>query len=138
MNEALLMLHFLGFGMGTAASAGNGIVGGMIAQAPGDAPVLSRLQPIFGRLGQIGLGLLWLTGAILIWSKWGGPQNLPWTFWIKFGCVALLTALIVYLTMLGNRARAGDQGARRQMATFGPFGGILLGLTIIFAVIAFN
>jgi hypothetical protein len=138
MNEALVMLHFVGFGMGVAAAAGNGVVGGQIAQAPGNAPVLSRLQPIFGRMGQVGLGLLWLTGLALVWTKWGGPQNLPYTFWIKIGAVVALTGLVAYLTILGNRARAGDQAARQQAAMVGPLGGIFLGLIVIFAVLAFN
>ena len=44
-------------------------------------------------VGQIGLGLLWLTGLIMVWTRWGGPQNLPGTFWMKFGLVVLLTGV---------------------------------------------
>jgi hypothetical protein len=138
MNEALLMLHFVGFGMGVAAAAGNGTVMGQIAQAPGDAPVLSRLQPIFVRIGQIGVGLLWLTGLIMVWTRWGGPENLPSMFWVKFGCVIILTALVIYSSYLAARARAGDANARRQLPVVGPLNGVFLGLVIIFAVLAFN
>jgi hypothetical protein len=138
VNEILLMLHFFGLGAGFIAAAGNGIVASQIQRSPADAPVFSRLQPSFTRIGEIGLGLLWLTGIIMVWTRWGGPANLPGTFWIKFGCVVLLTGVVIYLIILTNRARAGDAAARRQLPMVGPFSGIFLALAVIFAVLAFN
>ena len=138
MNEILLMLHFFGLGGAFIAAAGNGIVASQIQRSPADAPILSRLQPIFTRAGEIGLGLLWLTGITMVWTRWGGPEKLPGAFWIKFGLVVLLTGAVIYLIMLGNRARAGDEAARRQLPMIGPFPGILLALVVIFAVWAFN
>ena len=32
------------------------------------------------RLGD-GLGLMWLSGLVMVWSRWGGPGNLPGLFW---------------------------------------------------------
>ena len=138
MNAILLMLHFFGLGGAFIAAAGNGIVASQIQRSPTDAPVFSRLQPTFTMIGQIGLGLLWLTGIIMVWTRWGGPATLPGAFWAKFGLVVLLTGVVIYLIILSNRARAGDEAARRQLPMVGPFSGILLALVVIFAVLAFN
>jgi hypothetical protein len=138
MNEILLMLHFFGVGAAVAASVGNGIVAAQMQTSLADAPIFARLQPRFVMIGQIGLGLLWLTGLIMVWTRWGGPQNLPSTFWMKFGLVVLLTGVVAYIIILANRAQRGDEGAKRQLPMVAPFSGILLGLVIIFAVLAFN
>jgi hypothetical protein len=138
VNEILLMLHFFGLGAGVAAAVGNATVASQIQRSPGDAPVLARLQPTFALAGQVGLGLLWLSGLILVWSRWGGPGNLPGTFWVKFGLVVLLTAVVIYVGILSARARAGDEAAKRQLPMIGPFSGILFAFVVIFAVLAFG
>ncbi len=66
MNEILLILHLFGFGAGMASSVGNFTIMQMIRAAPGDGMVLAKLSPVLGRVGQVGLGLLWLTGIILV------------------------------------------------------------------------
>jgi hypothetical protein len=138
MNQILLMLHFFGLGAAFAAGAGNATIASQIQRSPADAPILARLQPTFVRIGQVALGVLWLSGLILIWTKWGGPQNLPGTFWVKLGLVVVLTGVVIYTAMLASRVRAGDEAAKRQLPILGPFSGILLGLVIIFAVLAFS
>ena len=62
--------------------------------------------------GQGGLGLLWLTGLIMVWSVFGGPQNLPGIFWIKFICVLGVTAVLFAALSVRNpeAARAFLQG----------------------------
>jgi hypothetical protein len=138
MNEILLILHFFGLGAGFASSIGNFTVVQLIQAAPGDAPVLGKVQPVLARVGQVGLGTLWVTGLILVWSKYGGPQNLDWAFWLKIVCVVLLTALAVYLNMTVQKVRAGDRAAAAMLPLFGRIAGGLLVLIVIFAVIAFS
>jgi hypothetical protein len=138
VNQILLILHFFGLGAAFAAGAGNAAVASQLQRSPGDAPILSRMQPTFVLTGQIGLGLLWLTGLIMVWTRWSGPGSLPGTFWVKFGLVVVLTAVVIYVTILSNRARAGDEAAKRQLPMVAPFSGILLVLVVIFAVMAFN
>ena len=138
MNEVLLILHFFGLGAGFAASIGNFTVMQLIQAAPGDAPVLGKVPPVLARVGQVGLGLLWITGVIMIWSIWGGPGNLEWAFWVKLLGVVLLTGIAIYLDMTIRRVRAGDMAAAAQLPLFGRIAGGLLALIVIFAVIAFH
>ncbi len=138
MNEILIMLHFFGLGAGFAAAIGNPIVLRMIMASPGDAPVLAKVQPNLARAGQVGLGLLWLTGLIMVWSQFGGPANLPWAFWVKLLCVIAVSAAAVALGVLAPRAAAGDQAARSRLPIIGAASGVFLILSVIFAVIAFK
>jgi len=138
MNDILIMLHFFGLGAGFAAAIGNPLVARQLAVSPGDAPALTKLQPMLARTGQIGLGLLWVTGLIMVWSIYGGPGALPMEFWVKIGGVVAITAIVVMLDILGRRARAGDASARAQMPVYGALSGILLVLVVVFAVWAFH
>jgi hypothetical protein len=138
MNEILLILHFFGLGAGFASSIGNFTVMQLIQASPGDRPVLSKVPPVLARVGQVGLGLLWLTGLVLIWTKYGGPGNLDWAFWIKIACVVALTAIVVYLDLTIKKVQAGDVAAAAQLPLFGRAAAGLLVLVVVFAVIAFN
>ena len=138
MNEILLILHFLGFGAGMASSVGNFTIMQLIQSSPGDAPVLTKVPPLLARIGQVGLGVLWITGIIMVWSVWGGPENLDWAFWVKFACVVLLTGVAVYLDLTVKKVRAGNVAAAAQLPLFGRIAAGLLLLIVIFAVIAFH
>ncbi|MCR4283002.1 MAG: hypothetical protein NUV72_08265 [Bauldia sp.] len=138
MNEILLILHFFGLGAGFASSIGNFTVMQLIQASPGDAPVLGKVPPVLARVGQVGLGLLWVTGLIMVWSRYGGPGNLDWAFWLKIVCVILLTGLAIFLDLTVKRVRAGDMAAAAQLPLFGRIGAGLLVLIVIFAVIAFH
>ena len=59
LNQALLILHFIGLAMGFSASFANMAMSGLIARAvPPDKAVLGRFPPIMSRIGTIGLALL--------------------------------------------------------------------------------
>ena len=138
MNYILLILHFFGLGAGFAASIGNFTVMQLIQAAPGDAPVLGKVPPVLARVGQVGLGVLWITGIIMVWSIWGGPGNLSWAFWVKLLCVILLTGIAIFLDITIKRVRAGDTSIAARLPLFGRIAGGLLVLVVVFAVIAFH
>jgi hypothetical protein len=138
VDKILLMLHFFGLGAGFTGAMAGGFLLRQIQANPADAPVLQRLQPMFVRAGQIGLALLWITGPWMVATRYGGFGNLPWAFWVKFVCVVGVTAGVIMVDMTGRRVRAGDAAAMRQLPIYGAGTGILLGLVIIFAVLAFN
>jgi uncharacterized membrane protein len=138
MNDILFMLHLLGFGAAFASAAGNAVILQLVTAAPADAPVLGKVPPRLARIGQIGLGFLWVTGLIMVWTKEGGAANLPWPFWVKLICVIAITGVVVMLSLLLRRVQAGDATARAQIPIYGRISGILLGLIVIFAVLAFH
>jgi hypothetical protein len=138
MNQILLILHLFGFGAAVATSIGNLTVLRLIRAAPADMPVLSKVSGVLGRVGQVALGLLWLTGIILIWSKWDGPQNLPVLFWWKFVCVVAITGVVILIDRTVKQIQAGNRALAARMPIYGAISGSLLLLVVIFAVFAFD
>jgi hypothetical protein len=138
MNEILLILHLFGFAMGIAAAFGNGLMFMTMRGTPASAPVLAGITPRFARIGQIGLGLLWITGIILVWSAFGGPQNLPGLFWWKFVLAVLVTVVIALLDVTLRRVRAGDRAAAARLPALGATSFVATILILIIAVFAFD
>ncbi|MCP4380970.1 MAG: hypothetical protein GY798_06055 [Hyphomicrobiales bacterium] len=139
LNDVLLMLHFLGLAMGLAGGFGNLVMSRLIAQAkPSDAMVLARFPSAIVRVSDIGLVLLWVTGVILIFSRFDGLGNMPLAFWIKIVAVVALTGLVGFMHTLMAKAKRGDAGARARLPKVGPFAMLSALLAIVFAVLAFH
>jgi len=140
MNDTLFVLHLLGFGAAVASSVGNFIILRMVAESPADRPVLAKVPPRLARVGQSGLGLLWLTGLIMLWTMFGGPQNVPSTFWFssKIVFVIVVTVVVVMADITLKRIRAGNLALVRQLPIYGIVMAVLLLLVVICAVLAFN
>ena len=138
MNYILIILHLFGFGAGVTTSVGNLVMMRLIQSSPGDAPVLGRVPPLLARVGQVGLALLWVTGLILVWTRWDGPENMPQAFWYKILCVVLLTGVVAFLDLTIRRVRNGDRAAAARLPLFGRIAAALLLLVVVFAVVAFN
>lgn len=138
MNQILVILHFLGFALGLGSGVANMVVGIQVAAAPGDAPVFGRLMPIFARVGQAGLALLWITGLILVWSAYGGPGAMPPLFWAKIVAVLAMTALVVVMGLRVRRVQQGDRRAALALPMLGRITGGVTLLILILAVYAFS
>jgi len=140
MNDTLFVLHLLGFGAAVASSVGNFIILRMVAESPADRPVLAKVPPRLARVGQSGLGLLWLTGLIMLWTIFGGPQNVPSTFWFssKIVFVIAVTVVVVMADITLKRIQAGNLALIRQLPIYGIVMAVLLLLIVICAVLAFN
>ena len=137
INQILLILHLFGFGAAVAASIAGPIVLMLMRAAPGDAPVLAKLPPRFARVGQVGLGLLWLTGIALVFVH-GGAAGMPTLFWWKLACVVLVTITVAMLGITVRRVQGGDQAAAARLPMWGAASGGLMVLIVILAVYAFN
>lgn len=142
MNTVLLILHFLGLGAGFAASIGNNLVIMLVAKAPPDeAAGLRRFPMAMLPISDIGLVFLWITGIIMLWTKYGGVDGfgaLPWSFWAKIVCVVLLTGMIGMVHMAVGRMKRGDMSVAGRLPVYGRIGAVLLLLIVIFAVMAFD
>ncbi|HVZ13634.1 MAG TPA: hypothetical protein VG894_04160 [Bauldia sp.] len=140
MNDTLFILHLLGFGAAIASSIGNFVILRLVAEAPGDRPVLAKVPPRLARIGQGGLGLLWLTGLIMLWTIFGGPQKVPSSFWFsaKILFVILVTIAVAMAGITLKRVQAGDMAAAKRLPAYGIAMAVLLVLIVICAVLAFN
>jgi uncharacterized membrane protein len=139
MNEILLMLHFIGLGLGAAGSVSGFVIGRLVTASPQDAPVLGRVPQMVKRFSGTGLALLWITGVIMLWTRWDGPGSLPGWFWVKFVFVVALTIVFGIIEAALAQAKRGDPaGASKKLQMVGPIASLLLLLIIISAVLAFN
>lgn len=139
MNEALLFLHFFGLMLGAAGGFTSAIVMRRALALPVDeAKVLRGLGPILANVSGIGLALLWITGLILVWSKWSGFASLPQMFWVKAIFIASLTIVVGLIHMTYGEIRKGNPAAASRLPKLGPLAGISALLAVLFAVLAFN
>jgi len=142
MNTILLILHLLGFGAAFAASLANNVVMIVAAKAsPEDAAGLRRFPPVMIRAADIGLALLWITGPVLLWTKYNGAEGLatlPWSFEAKIICVVLLTIVLGMIHMTLGKIRRGDMSVAARLPVFGRIGLGLLLLVVIFAAMTFD
>ena len=139
LNRTLLVLHFLGLTMGMSVTFGNIIMQRLIATAaPAEKPVLGRFPLAISIMGRAGLGLLWVTGATMAYTKWNGIANMPWTFHVKLTAVLLMTIVVVYLTGLEGRVRHGDVSALARIQRIAPLAPVFALVAVIFAVITFD
>ena len=138
-DNFLVITHFIGLALGFTSGFTNMVLAGLIAKAaPNEKPVLARVAPAVGRLGVIGLGLLWASGITIVMIRYGGFSILPPTFVYKLTAVVLLTLTVVYINVLQPRAQKGDAAAMARIQTLGRLSGPLSLLAVIFAVITFG
>jgi hypothetical protein len=139
MNQVLLILHLIGLAMGLAVPFTNMVLTGLVAKAsPPEREVLARVPPAISRVGDLGLLLLWGTGILLVFTKWGGFGAFPWQFHVKMAAVVILTGLVGYIHTLMRKARRGDLAAAARVPAIGRLA-FLAGLTaVVFAVLTFD
>lgn len=139
LNQLLLFLHFVGLGLGMANGFGNLVMGRLIDAAPdAEKRVLARFPPAMSHLGGAGLLLLWATGLILTFTKWGGFGNLPWQFHVKLTAVVLLTGAVGMIHASQAKAKRGDQAAARRIPAIGLAATTLTLVIVLFAVLTFE
>jgi hypothetical protein len=139
LNQILLVLHFIGLGMGLSVTFGNIVMLRLVAgAAPSDRPVLARFPPAISKVGRLGLVLLWVTGATMAYTKWSGVGSMPWMFHVKLTAVVLLTLLVVYITRLEARIHRGDATAAARIQMVGKLTSLCALTAIVFAVLTFD
>jgi hypothetical protein len=139
LDQLLVIVHFIGLALGFSSGFGNMVVMGLIAKAaPAEKAVLGRVPPALGRLGVIGLVLLWASGIAIVMTRYGGFAILPRPFIYKLTAVVLLTLTVAYINVLQPRAQRGDAAAMARIQTLGRLSGPLSLLAVIFAVITFG
>jgi hypothetical protein len=139
LNRVLLILHFFGLALGFSVSIANLVMSRLISKAPPpDKAVLGRFPPAMSRVSWIALPLLWVTGLILVYTKWGGYATLTWQFYVKLAAVVILTATVLQIHRLERLVQQGDAAAGLRIE---PAGKVAMGLAVIavvFAVLTFG
>ena len=139
LSQTVLILHFLGLAMGMSVSIANAVMLGVIARAsPAERPVLARFPPAMSQVGKLGLGLLWVTGLIMVYTRWNGIGGMPWFFHVKLTAVVVLSAIVVYISRLEAQVRRGDAAASARMQAVGKVASACALVAVIFAVLTFD
>ena len=139
MNDFILFLHFAGLMIGAAGGLASGVLMRKALTMPVDEAKIIRAQgPLLAMVAAIGVALLWVTGLILVWSKWDGLASLPGLFWIKLIFVVALTALVGMTHMTYAEIRKGNPAVAARLPKLGPASGVASLLAVLFAVYAFN
>jgi hypothetical protein len=139
MNAALLFLHFVGLMLGAAGGFASAIIMRRALVLPADeAKVLRSLGPILSKVSAAGVAVLWVTGLILVWSKYDGLASLPQMFWVKAIFILSLTVMTALIQLTYAEIRKGNPAAAARLPKFGPMAGVSALLAVLFAVLAFN
>ncbi len=139
MNEALLFLHFVGLMLGAAGGFASAVIMRRALVLPADeAKVVRGLGPILANVSLISLIVMWATGLIMVWSKWGGLGSLPDMFWVKAIFILSLTVMTALIQLTYAEIRKGNPAAAARLPRFGPMAGVSALLAVLFAVLAFN
>lgn len=139
MNAVLLVLHFFGLGACFVDGFGGFLLQTVINKSPAaDAAALSRAQRPLALFGDAGLALLWVTGLILVYSRWHGFAFLPSLFWWKLAAVVAMTGMVGVVHMTRAGARRGDVVAIGRLPIFGRLATTFLLIALVLAVAAFH
>jgi hypothetical protein len=103
-----------------------------------EAKVLRGLGPTLANVSGVGVAVLWVTGLIMVWSKWDGFASLPQMFWVKAIFILSLTVVVGLIHMTYGEIRKGNAAAAAKLPKLGPMAGVSALLAVLFAVVAFN
>ena len=135
----LFWLHFLGLALGLGGGVALGFVGPKLIAAEG--PMLEEMwqfETFFGRVGTAGLAVLIVTGPLMLWLKFGGPEGFTWWFWAKMVFVLIALVGVGLHQWAGSRFRSGDRSAIPLMFASGRSAGAAMALAILCAVFTFE
>ncbi|HMN88293.1 MAG TPA: hypothetical protein PKA74_20260 [Bauldia sp.] len=139
MNDVILFIHFFGLMLGSAGGLASGmLMRKALPMPPEQAQTIRGLGPLLANVSGIGLVLLWITGVIMVFSKWGGIAYFGWAFWVKMGFVLLLTAASVVIHMTYAEIAKGNRSVAVRLPKLGPVSGLSALLAVFFAVLAFH
>jgi len=134
----LIFLHLFGLVIGMGSGIALSRIGPLYGTSSEEQrKLLFRLAMMLGKNGHIGLGLLWITGPLVVWLKFGTLDLGPW-FWAKMVLVVILSASIGMGSAAFRKFAAGDMAASARVALTSRISGLAGLLIILTAVFAFN
>jgi uncharacterized membrane protein len=134
----LFWIHLVSLALGGAAVFGIPVVGSRMASATAETrPTLFAVADGLSRVGRAALGLLIITGPLMLWLKYGWAAPNVW-FWVKMILVLALIVLVIYAGINAKRAQTGDMAAAKRAPVIGMTGVVLYLLVIGAAVAAFG
>ena len=139
MDDFILFLHFFGLMLGSAGGMASGILMRKAMSMPADqAQTIRGLGPMLANVAAVGIVLLWITGLIMVWSKYDGFGSFTWVFWVKIVFVVLLTIAEILIHLTYAEIKKGNRAVAARLPKLGPVSGLSAILAVLFAAIAFH
>jgi len=92
----LLFIHLVALVVGAATNVAMPLVMRQMAKATPDAKAgYGAIARQLGFNAQVALGVLVLSGIVLVWIRYGGVAGLDAWFWAKMALVALIVVLMI-------------------------------------------
>jgi len=137
-SQLILAFHLLVIAMGVGMVFSNLVNASLSLSGPTEVQKGLGLQRrTIGRVGDIVIGLIWISGGLALW--WRGHDGLSSAFAFKLAAVILLTLAHARVRVLGERMRreghlahVGEQ--RKLMAV----GWLLACAAVVLAVVTFG
>lgn len=140
VNSLLLAAHLAGLAMIVGATLVLWRAGGVLARGEA-SPGMTRLGKRVIALGDIGLGLNWISGPVMIFTKYGGFGAFvmlgPW-FWLKLAFVVALSGMLGVAGGNFRRASEGQAEAGIRVERFGGIAALCAVGVIVAAVFTFG
>jgi uncharacterized membrane protein len=139
LTNILFWIHLSALSLGGAATFGIPVVGRLMPTATNDTrPLLFKVAKGLSTVSRAGLGLLIITGPLMVWLKFGGTEGFTAWFWAKMVLVVLLLVAVIYAGINANAAERGDMAAAKRAPMIGTVAMLLLLGVVLCAVFAFN
>ena len=135
----LFWIHLVSLGLGGAAAFGLLVVGSKMPSATAETrPLLFSIAHGLSNVGRAGLGLLIITGPLMVWLKFGGFAGFSSWFWVKMVLVVILLGIVIFAGINGTRAENGDREAAGRAPLVGMAAMVVFVLVIGSAVMTFG
>jgi hypothetical protein len=139
LTDIILFIHLAGLMMGAGGGFGSMLVMRHAATLPPEQQGPFRaLGPKMAKFSHIGLALMWITGLMLVFLRYGGLANLPQLFWVKIVFVLSLTLAAITIEMTYADIKRGNVAAAARLPRLGPWAGMSSLLAVLFASLAFH
>lgn len=119
----LLFLHIMGVVLGVGAGLAMSRIASLGVQANDDQKnVLLQAGKLLFGYRHIGLAILWITGPMLLWLKYGTLSGLSHWFWLKMLLVLVLSAAIGMGSKAHRQLREGDTSVAPKLKIIAQVG----------------
>jgi uncharacterized membrane protein len=131
----MLILHFIGLTMGLGTGFAHAFLGSIVSKMSAAEATRFRLHSlVLSKMGNIGIGLLIVSGLYLITPYWKILSSSPLLI-VKLSLVVMLVVVITIINVLGKRAQTGDPEVQfKKMQTLGKVS-MILGLSIVIVAV---
>lgn len=134
MREPMLILHFIGLTMGLGTGFAHAFLEIAAAKMSPEEVIKFRLHSlVLGRMGNVGIGLLIVSGLFLLTPYWSVLSSMP-LLMLKLALVMFLAALIGMINNLTRKAMQGD--AATHLKKMEKLGKMTLPLSLVIVILA--